>query len=259
MTVIRGLSPLVRLRDFSFWRMKVRVTGGALCHVHYDFGSSDFDYFDGRVFATGPYGNQIFAGSIYPPPAFFRVTIYTIDFSFERTVVFSSPLFLHIGGTHSGPWVGGPFPFVAAVNPGDDDAVLVVRGLSLSIPFGKLHSGVVTGAVGYGDRVSLLFTPGPVFYDPLPDVLANLDHFGQRLEVWRETEISGGSREWTRLFLSAPAAQVSIGPLQDAGFVDEDGYIVRMPEAGAALPVYGRNALGPYSQIDQFNPAAQFN
>ena len=254
MTVIRGLSPLVRLRDFSFWRMKVRVTGGALCHVPYDFGSSDFDYLDGRVFATGPYGNQIFAGSIYPPPAFFRVTIYTIDFSFERTVVFSSPLFLHIGGTHSGPWVGGPFPFVAAVNPGDDDAVLVVRGLSLSIPFGKLHSGVVTGAVGYGDGVSLLFTPGPVFYDPLPDVLANLDHFGQRLEVWLETELSGGSREWRRLFRSAPAAQVSIGPLQDAGYVDEEGYIVRMPESGW-LPVFGRNALGPYSQIDQFNPS----
>lgn len=84
----------------------------------------------------------------------------------------------------------------------------------------------------------------------MPDVLANLDHFGQRLEVWREVETSGGSREYTRLFRSNPAAQVSIAPLQEAGWVDEKGYIVNLPEQG--LPVFGRNALGPFSPIDTY-------
>lgn len=237
MTVIRGLSPLVRLRNFSFGRMKVRVVGGYSVDIM-PLSRSDIlviDYGDHvGSSSTSQYGGASISGGGLELP---------LALAFEVIVLLQSH---HPQYT----WYTGTETCVV------DAAGGVSRGFEPIPLFSKLHScGVIIQSVGWPAVVS----PGGVLYDPLPDVLANLEHFGRRLEVWLETELSGGSREWLRLFRSAPAAQVSIGPLQDAGFVDEDGYIVRMPEAGAALPVYGRNALGPYSKIDQFNPAAQFN
>lgn len=228
MTVIRGLSPLVRLRDFSFGRMKVRAVGG------YAFSIKTLE---ALLLSNTPefthiwhrYGEGELTGGGFRLPL-------ALELEFNETY--------GIGWIRDkGPKVVDEYGRITLINS-------VGSGLILPI-FSKIH--LVTSLYAPGqDRENQKV--GGVLYDPLPDVLANLDHFGQRLEVWLETELSGGSREWRRLFRSAPAAQVSIGPLQDAGYVDEEGYIVRMPESGW-LPVFGRNALGPYSQIDQFNPS----
>lgn len=203
-----SLSPLVNLRNFSFGRMFVRVTGG------FEMRSRS-----GQLSIDSLNGNDDFY-QMLGHPCTFMANKPGLSFIASYVTAFAGSA--DLGWLRFETWWYQAMP---------------------EWPFFTLSLTVNGSAPPWG-----------VVYNPLPDVLANLDHFGQRLEVWRETEISGGSREWTRLFLSAPAAQVSIGPLQDAGFVDEDGYIVRMPESGW-LPVFGRNALGRYSKIDQFNPS----
>lgn len=220
MTVIRGLSPLVRLRDFSFWRMKVRVTGG-------------FAFFAQRNVFPGRYS--------WHSAKYSDARMYSGMHEVLLPEVFNG--FLEIGPGNPA-YISNIQPIACVVNSHGDVSLFASP---LTDPFSRVYAVSIDTSVSMITLVSLL-------YDPLPDVLSRLDWFGQRLEVWLETEISGGSREWRRLFRSKPAAQVSIVPLQDAGFVDEDGYIVRMPESGW-LPVFGRNALGPYSQIDQFNPS----
>ncbi len=221
MTVIRGLSPLVRIKDFRFGRLQVRVQSDLRLRVKlniFDNTTTSMEF----ILFTSSYGElkRIISLNMYEG--------FVVSYSDGlNNIVFPeyslTKYYSYNNYTHQ------------YISPYD----VYYR------PFWSFYLKEVSQALAVPVKQ----------YDPLPDVLANLKHFGQRLEVWLETEISGGSREWRRLFRSAPAAQVSIGPLQDAGYVDEEGYIVRMPEAGAALPVYGRNALGPYSKIDQFNPS----
>lgn len=225
-----SLSPLVHLRNFSFGRMFVRVAAGYVFSIKalefvlhsntYEFLHYSYRFGDGALTGGG----------------------------------FRLPLTLEIETTsiQGGGWYRyDEVPAIVDEYGGVSRDFLSTWHL-LRLPiFSKIQLLTVSRAAAGAPQTQTL---GGVLYDPLPDVLANLDHLGQRLDVWLETEISGGSREWRRLFRSAPAAQVSIGPLQDAGYVDEEGYIVRMPESGS-LPVFGRNALGSYSQIDQFNPS----
>lgn len=293
--MIGGLSPLVRLRDFNFGRMRVLLAGGVYLKAPagtYTLETEDYESYvmkhSGASYSLksqgGSYrypvllgmGKTLFNPVIPPDGSGYEVPIdlTSWDDSWEDLSTQESQ---YIEGDHY-KWPLESVSFVSnltvyklhevysAMTNNDYPAshgnyVAVYRQHG---PTSNLieHEEVWRSASGVNlnyrmDGSRLLVVEAKklrLTYNPLPDVLANLDHFGQRLEVWLETELSGGSREWRRLFRSAPAAQVSIGPLQDAGYVDEEGYIVRMPESGW-LPVFGRNALGRYSKIDQFNPS----
>lgn len=293
--MIGGLSPLVRLRDFNFGRMRVLLAGGVYLKAPagtYTLETEDYESYvmkhSGASYSLksqgGSYGYPVLLGI----GQYMSEPVIPLDGSGHEVPIdpsswddswedLSTQKSQYIEGDHY-KWPLESVSFVSNLTVYKlHDVFSPMTNTELAYSFGnyvavyqyrvnsdraeyveiwRSASGVNLTHRRDGSRLLVVEAKKlRLTYNPLPDVLANLEHFGQRLEVWLETEISGGSREWRRLFRSAPAAQVSIGPLQDAGFVDEDGYIVRMPEAGAALPVYGRNALGPYSKIDQFNPS----
>ena len=230
--MIGGLSPLVRLRDFSFGRMWVRVVGGyqfSMKQLSYIVHSNTVEFFH----STRQFGDASLTGGGFRLPLPLEIELTSMQggsgewYRYDEEIVLVDE-YGDLASRYS--WTLNELPIFTTLRR------QISRLLELSEP-----------------RVLSL---GSVLYDPLPDVLAHLDHFGERLEVWLETEMSGGSREWRRLFRSAPAAQVSIAALQDAGYVDGDGYVTQLDSAGQ-LPVYGRNALGPFSVVDTFRPANQ--
>ncbi|MDP3926149.1 MAG: hypothetical protein U1E02_45060 [Hydrogenophaga sp.] len=293
--MIGGLSPLVRLRDFSFGRMRVGLAGGVWIKnptSGLTYQTEDYETYK-VVFSSGLYslnsqgGSYLYPIDFYPGksliPPFAPEPVYSSnvdaaswkanfeDFSTEPNPYLTGDVTL---------WPLVPVSFVAST-ANFASSITVYKLHDVFEPFTSdmgvypIGAVVVVSRVVDGARQEIWRTaPGVnlstrqeggrllvleakklrLTYDPLPDVLAHLDHFGERLEVWMETEMSGGSRVWRRLFRSAPAAQVSIAALQSAGLVDGDGYVTQLDSAGQ-LPVYGRNALGPFSVVDTFRPA----
>lgn len=288
--MIGGLSPLVRLRDFSFGRMRVLLAGGAFLRSPggtYRLETQDYLTYQ-MVHSVSSYSLKNHGGSYGAPFDFgigARPDAPVIPLAGPGQEFFIEPRFWEgsweplstpASAFIEGDYYAWPFETVSFVSnitvyklhdvfePFTSDWIVQSTGAVVVVSrvvdgawqeIWRSASGVNLSTRRQGSQLLVVEAKKlRLTYDPLPDVLANLDHFGDRLEVWMETEMSGGSREWRRLFRSAPAAQISIAALQSAGLVDGDGYVTQLDSAGQ-LPVYGRNALGPFSVVDTFRPA----
>lgn len=95
-------------------------------------------------------------------------------------------------------------------------------------------------------------------YDTLPDVLANLEVFGQRVEVWEAHPSKNGYIESKKIWTSQPAAQISISHMYETGWIDQNRYIRRYNSEGA-FPIFGRSAINGYLKIDEFIPSLSYD